>query len=408
MMSGKAWAEWKRFGYLPLVAAIGYATSIIQVFSLGPFFAPIQAEFDWSRAQVSLGVSIASFISSACCIPVGMAVDRYGPRPIALTGVLLITAAYALLGTATGTMWNWVLLWVIVAIGTLGVQTTVWTSAVASRFEASRGLALAITLSGASAAAAVFPLIASALIERYGWRMAFFSFGGFWAALVFPIVLLGFRGARDGRRGEDAPVLHGISFAEGLRMPALYKLLLASCLITFTVLGMLVHYVPILTDAGTEPVAAAAIAALIGVFSVIGRIATGFLLDHLPGHLLGAAACVFPVIASVALLFGGSDPTSQSIAAACIGLTLGSEVDVVAYLASRHFGLRSFGALYGALVMALGMGTAFGPLAAGAVFDSFGSYREFLIGGAVLMSIASISMLSLGRPPLQTHTGGGH
>ncbi len=396
--------EWRRFWFLPFVAALGYATSVIHIYSLGPFIEPLQAEFGWSRAQISSGVTIAAFISALFCVPIGMLVDRIGPRLIALAGVLLLSGAYASLGTATGGTGNWILLWVMIALTTVGVQATVWASAVASRFERSRGLALAITLSGGSLAAALFPVLATWLIESVGWRKAFFGHALIWVVLVFPMLFLCFRGAQDktnrGPAAVPAKVLQGVTLSEGLRAPALYKLLLAGGLFAFTAIGALVHFVPILTDSGAEPLAAAGIASLIGIFSIVGRIGTGLLLDHFPGHLIGAAACLLPVVASALLLFDGGNPISQIVAAIALGLTLGSEVDVIAYLASRHFGLKNFGALYGALVMALAMGTAFGPLAAGAVFDHFGSYAEFLILAAAFMVVSAVSLISLGPVPV--------
>jgi MFS family permease len=148
-------------------------------------------------------------------------------------------------------------------------------------------------------------------------------------------------------------------------------LLLASALFSFTAIGAVVHFVPILTDRGAAPLEAAGIASLVGIFSIVGRLGTGVLLDRFPGHLIGAAAFLLPIIASVLLLLDGANPLSQVIAAAVLWLTVGSEVNVITYLAARHFGLKNFGALYGALLMAFSLGTACGPLAAGAVFDHY-------------------------------------
>ncbi len=398
-------AEWRSFWFLPFAAALGYSTSVIHVYSLGPFIEPLQQAFGWSRAQTSLGISIASFISAIFCIPVGIVVDKVGPRRVGLIGILLMTSAFALLGTATGDITNWVVLWIVLAFGTLCVQATVWTSAVASRFHASRGFAFAITLSGASISATVFPLMATWLIGSYDWRTAFWSMAIIWAGLVFPVLFFGFRGAQDVHAAKaaaaaaPAKVLKGITLSEGLRSATLYKLLMASCLFSFTAIGALVHFVPILKDAGAEPLAAAGIASLVGIFSIIGRLGTGLLLDRFPGHVVGALAFLLPILTALLLLFAGDNPASQAVAAAALGLTVGSEVDVIAYLAARHFGLKNFGALYGALVMALSLGTAFGPLAAGAVHDHFNSYEPFLMLAIVLMCASAVALLSLGHPP---------
>jgi MFS family permease len=403
--TGKGAAEWRGYWFLPIVAALGYATSVLHVYSIGPFIAPLHQEFGWSRAQVAAGITVSAIVSAIFCIPVGMLVDRIGPRKVGLIGVLAMTAAFALLGTATGSTANWLMLWAVVAVGTFWVQATVWTSAVASRFETSRGLAFALTLSGASVAATIFPMLGTWLIGAYGWRPAFGVMGGIWAALVFPLLFLLFRGARDrgGSRSAPSPAAAraetGLSFAEGLRSPALYKLLLACGLFSFTLIGALVHFVPILTDAGAAPLKAAGIASLIGIFSIVGRLSTGVLLDRFAGHKVGAIAFLIPIIACTLLLLDGANPVSQSFAAAAIGLTVGSEVDVIAYLAAKHFGLKNFGALYGVLQMALAFGTAFGPLAAGAVFDHSGSYAPFLMLTIALLATSAVSLFSLGLPP---------
>lgn len=401
--SRNAMAEWRSYWFLPLAAALGYATSVLHVYSLGPFIEPLQQEFGWSRAQISAGLTIASVVSALFCIPIGMLVDKVGPRRLALIGIIAMCGSVALLSTATGTQTNWLLLWVGTAIGTLWIQATVWTSAVNSRFEASRGLALAITLSGAAISATVFPVAATWLIGEHGWRIAYQALSGMWLLLVFPLMFLCFRSAHDDVKkpvsvsAPQAPkVLTGISLSQGLRSAALYKLLLASGLFSFTAIGMVVHFVPILTDRGAQPLEAAAMASLVGIFSIIGRLGTGFLLDRFPGHLIGAIAFLVPMLGCSLLLLDGTNPVYQAIAAAAFGLTLGSEVDVVAYLAAKYFGLKNFGALYGALVMALSMGTAFGPLSAGALFDSFGSYTPFLQLTMFLMGLSALTLFSLG------------
>lgn len=406
--SRSATAEWRSFWFLPCAAALGYATSVLHVYSIGPFIGPLQQEFGWSRAQISAGITVSSVLSAILCIPVGILVDRIGPRFVALVGVLLMSVAFALLSTATGQKANWLMLWSLVAVGTFGVQSTVWTSAVASRFEASRGLAFAITLSGGAGAAAFFPVFATWSIGLYGWRTAFVAMAGMWSTVVFVVLFLVFRGAQDqGRnsraaRSKAASIASGLSFAEGLRSPVLYKLLIASGLFSFTTIGVVVHFVPILKDNGAEPLAAAGIASIIGIFSIIGRVGTGMLLDRFPANRVGAVAFLIPLVACALLLMDGANPTSQSAAAAVFGLTLGSEVDVIAFLAARHFGLKNFGALYGAMVMALSLGTAFGPLAAGAVFDRYDSYAPFLMLTTVLMTVSAIILLSVGAKPPKT------
>ncbi|OAN51702.1 MFS transporter [Sphingobium sp. TCM1] len=399
MMTGGA--EWRRAPLLPIAAGLGYATSVIHIYGLGPYIEPVSQSFGWSRTQTTIGLTLATLVQAVFSIPIGLMVDRLGPRLFGLAGVLLTTGAFALLGTANGDRGQWLFLWALLAFATLPVQATVWTSAVASRFAASRGLAFAVTLCGASLAGAIFPLLGSWLIARHGWQGAAPIQAAIWAVIAFPMILLFFRGAHD-RRGKAAPAdrpdLPGATLGEGLRSSIYHRLLLASLLFTFTIIALVVHFVPILTDRGADRMAAAGTAALVGVFSVVGRLATGLLLDRFRASLVGATVFLLPAAGCLLLLLGGSGWGAQALAAALVGLTLGAEVDVIVYLTTRHFGLRTFGGLYGGLLMALSVGTATGPLGASALFDTTGSYAAFLWLTIALMAGSSLTLASLPRP----------
>lgn len=402
--SGTAQAEWRSFWFLPIVAAIGYSTAVLHTYGIGAFMAPLQAEFGWSRAQISVGLAITGFGGALLSVPLGLLVDRIGPRVVALVGVASMTGAFALLGTASGSIRNWIALWCLVAFANTWLQATVWTSAVASRFEKSRGLAFAVTLSGASLSAIVFPVLATYLIQSYGWRNAFTAMGVIWAAFVLPVLLLFFRSSLDGGRKasvakkDAAAAAAGMTTAEALRTSAFYKLFLASGLFTFTAIGIIVHFVPILTDRGTEPLVAAGVASLVGFFSIVGRLGTGFLLDRFAARFVGAVVFLLPILSCALLLLDGSNRVSQSIAAGAFGLTVGAEIDVIAYLTARYFGLRDYGVIFGAMTGALLLGIACGPLAAGTAFDRFGSYAEFLMLTAGFMAASSLALATLGRP----------
>ncbi len=396
--------EWRRHWTLPIAAGLGYSTAVLYTYGMGPFFGPLEQEFGWSRVEASLGLFIAGSVGALLSVPVGVLVDRIGSRIVGLIGILAMTLSFALLGTATGTKANWIFLWVLIALSNVFLQSTVWTSAVATRFEKSRGFAFAITLSGASLGSAVMPLLATWLIGSHGWRVAFFAIGAIWAIVVFPIVLLFFRGAWD--KGNKASVaalrikadLPGVDLSEGFRSPAFLKLVMASGLYTFTTLAIVIHFVPLVTDRGADRMSAAGIASLVGVFAIAGRLGTGLLLDRFAGHVVGAVVFLLPVVACLLLWFDGANTAIQMLAAALLGLTLGAEVDVIAYLATRYLGLRNFGALFGAMVGAMALGIALGPLAASAVYDAFGSYSHFLLITMVAMAVSSVSVATLGRP----------
>jgi len=268
-----------------------------------------------------------------------------------------------------------------------------------------------VTLCGASVGAAVFPPLATALIKAHGWRTALIMEGAIWVAIAFPILLFFFRGARDGSGKQSsaeparAPQLAGMSLRDGLRSSVFLRLFIASVLFTFTLIALVVHFVPILKDRGADPMAAAGVASLIGVFSIAGRLGTGVLLDRFRASLVGAGAFMLPILACALLLLRGENPAAQSAAAAVIGLTLGSEVDVIVYLTTRHFGLKNFGALYGGLLTALSIGTAAGPLAAAAIYDVKGSYELFLWLTTLSMGASALALATLPQPAFASGSG---
>lgn len=404
MLAKSARSEWKSHWTLPVAAGLGYATSVIHIYGLGVYIEPISESFGWSRSVTTFGLTIATLIQALFGIPIGMLVDRIGPRPLGVIGVALTCSAFALLGTASGSEWQWYGLWAVMALATLPVQATIWTAAVASRFQTSRGLAFAITLCGASVAAALFPWLGARLIGAFGWQTAMAYQALIWLAIALPVIILFFRGANDVPKNQRAQIAaapapgqpEGLSFGEGLKSSIYARLMLASLLFTFTILALVVHFVPILTGFGLGTASAAGLAGLIGLFSIAGRLGTGFLLDRFNAARVGAAVFLLPIAASLMLILLGPDGAIP--AAIMVGLTLGAEIDVIVYLATRHFGLKAFGALYGGLLVALSVGTATGPLAASAVFDRYGAYEPFLWATVGMMVVSSLFLLSLPRP----------
>jgi MFS family permease len=397
-----ALAEWRSFGTLPLAAMFGYSVSIIHIYGIYPYIVPVTTELGWSRAEFTGAFTAAILFQALCAVPLGMLVDRFGSRRLGLAGVVMLCSAFTLLGTATGGLVNWYLLWGLITLVALPVQATVWTSAVASRFTASRGMALAITLCGASVAQFVFPPLATWLIGEFGWRNAFIWHGLIWLAVVLPLVFLYFRGAHDQGlpRAPDKPgQADSATFTEGLRSTVYLRLFFASLAFTFTVIALNFQFMPILSDWGIEPSRAAWLASLTGLASIAGRLGTGWLIDRFRATRVGGSVFLLPVLAVLLLLFGREFAATPAVVALLLGLTLGAEVDVIVYLTTRFFGLRSFGALYGGLLAALSIGTAIGPLVASSVYDVTRSYDAFYWLAITALLASSAALFSLPRPP---------
>ena len=405
--------EWHRYWFLPLVGGLGYSVMGLQTYAIGVFIAPLEAEFGWTRAQVLMGLTISNGLGALLNMLVGIAVDRLGPRPVALSGIFVKAGAFALLATATGAIFNWYLLWVLVAIGAMLLQAQVWTSAVSSRFDRGRGFAIAVALCGTSFAGMVCPILGAWLIEQHGWRTAFAGMGAIWFAVAIVPVFFFFRGAQDSQKAKveevhvPAAPLVGMTLQEGLRSTSFLRLLFAGASYAFYTMAMSPNLVPILTEIGSTAMVAATIASLMGGMAIIGRLSAGFMVDRWPAHIVGACVFLLPVIGCGLLLSGSSSVAVQLLAVAAVGATIGAEFDVVIYLVSRHFGLKAFGALMGAILSAGAAGGAIAPVMSGWIYDVTGHYDAllyFLIG---LLFLNALSMVTLGHPP-DEYASAGH
>lgn len=390
---------------LVFVSNIGVLVSMLYIYAVGAFVLPLEEEFGWSRTTITSGITIISVIAVVMAPLVGATIDKYGPRKIALVGMVIFCAAYASLSTATGAVWNWILIWVFIAFGDILIKPVVWMSAIASRFVERRGLAMGIAMSGTGIAAAILPLIATLLIESGGWRFAFMVLGIGGAAISLPLMLLFFHaGEKKAPSPSPSPSqsteeLPGLTVREGLRTVNFYKLCVACLLMATGIFGLAVHYIPIMEGGGLTSTQSATIAGLVGIASMIGRVGTGFLLDKLPGPVVGGIGFGLPIIACAMLLFTPGSMVGGAIAALVLGLSVGAEIDIAAYLSAGHFGRRKYATLFGTIAGMIALGAGVGAMYLGAMYDFFESYDTVLWTLIPMFAIGSLLVASTGSYP---------
>jgi MFS family permease len=397
-------AEWRRAPMLPFAGLIGHATAVFHINGFSPFIVPVSLDFGWSRTLTTIGLTVILLMQAASSIPIGFLVDRLGSRKIALVGLISAPLGFALLGTATGTQSNWIILWLILGLMAMPVQSTIWTAAISSRFQASRGLALGVSMCGTSLAAALFPWLGAVLIQHFGWQKAMQYEALIWIALTYPFMFLFFRGAHDKQPGgQPAPQLAaetGMTLKQGLRSSVFWRMLLVGGLYTFIIPTMIINFIPIQTDGGIDMVRAAQIAGAIGLASFVGRLASGFLVDRISATRVGAVAFLTPAVGCAILLCYGINPASAIAAGILLGLAQGAELDVFGYLTSRYFGMRNFGSLFGCILLSLTLGSGLGHIGASMIFDATGSYSSFMWLTIVVTVLCSMCFLTMPEPGL--------
>lgn len=396
-----AMSEWRSSWTVAFTAMLGCSFTSIHVYSMGVFIFPLEAEFGWSRAQISSGMMILGIVGVLLSPFVGMAIDRWGPRRIGLTGAILHLCTFASLSLVSANIWSWWAAWLIVSSSAVFISPTVWAAAVSSLFEKSRGLALAVVLSGTALSSMVVPAIGNTLVGQFGWRGAYIGISLSYAVVTLPLLLLFFYGASDRphRQAEAPALLSGMSAREGFRSRKYLSLALGAAALMFASGGLLVNLVPILKADGMSVTTAAWIAGMTGIGTISGRLATGWLLDRYQANIVGAAGVVLPIFTAALLLsFPGSIPVAIA-AVLLLGLNLGSEVDAVGYLIARHFGLKAFGALFGTIIGITNLLLGIGPMVANHIYDLTRSYDVFLWLAIPTCLVASLLFLSVGRNP---------
>lgn len=405
-ISGKTvTAEWRDHWPLVLAGLVGYTALGLQSYGFSPFVTHVENAFGWTRTEAMIGVSASNFVGIFLNILIGLLVDRIGARRVGIAGLILMTGGFALLGTATGTKANWLALWLVIAIGVVLTQSTVWTRAIARNFNQSRGLAMAVVLCGAPLSAAIVPLVSTWLIASYGWRGGFLGVGVIWLLIAMPVIYFLFhddtpyqRGVRTPATAASMPAQPGYTFGEGLRTRAFFHLLISFGCFSFYSMTIATNLVPILSESGIDAIEVGGIASVMGIAGICARLSVGVLLDRYPGSVIGAITLVLPVVGCAILLLATPSPLMLVIAVVSFGAAIGAEVDVALYLATRHFGLKAFAALFGAIITFGAVNAAIGPIVAGWLHDILGSYDPLLVMISGVMSIGAVAMATIGAP----------
>ena len=378
-------------------AALGLTVGMLPglFYSMGVFMPAWEAEFGWSRGDMSFSLTLATVSMFLFGTVAGRIGDRFGAANVGPLSLFAYGIILTLLPLLISDVWHLWTGYIVLAIVGVPSSAIIMIRPITAAFDARRGIAMGIALTGAGIAGFWVPQLVGYLIELRGWRTAMMALGAL-PCLAAPFVWLGFRGAGEAAVRQNAAE-HGIEFRAALRMRQFWILSLMAIGMSLGVGGLLVHFVPLLTDLGADSVRAAEIASLLGLASVCGRIGVGLLLDRFPATLVAVATLL--VAASGALLLYMFGLGFAPLAVMLIGLAAGAEVDLIAYLCSRHFGVRSYGAIYGWQYSVFVLGYGFSPFLVGLMRDSLGNYDLALLVSATAIVSAGILAPFMRVPP---------
>ena len=373
--------------------------------TIGFFIDPLQAEFGWSRTEISLGITIYGLLAALLAPVFGRMADRYGVRPVALGSLAAFGVVFASFALIPGSLAWYYFVWVLVGLVGIGSTPVTWTRAVNVWFYRHRGLALGLTLMGTSVSAVLLPLITVALLEWQGWRAAYAGLALLPLLVALPIGLLWFREPQPEERPAElqaasAAGLPGWTLPEALRSRGFWLMWISILLVSFAYGGSLVHLPSMLGAQGFSRPETASVMMVFGLSIAAGRLITGLLLDRFWAPFVTLPILSLPALACWMLATDHSMTMTVAVLSAfLLGFAAGAETDLIAYLAGRYFGMANYGQIYGVLYMAFGIAASLSPTAYGWVRDTTGSYDPILFAAAVMFIVGAVLLLFLGPYP---------
>ena len=367
-------------------------------------FQPLVKEFGWSYAQISLAASLRGLEMGLLAPLVGMLVDRWGPRRLLISGIIITSIGLTVL-SRTNSLGTFYGAFALLAIGMSTCSGTVLMTAVGNWFRRRIGIATGIMISGYGLSGLLVPVIAN-LIDVYEWRTAIAILAVGMLAVCLPLSLLvrhrpeqyGYQPDGEGANtvisnsssAQTAGAEVDIATKQVLRSRAFWHITLALLCQAMIVSSVITHIMPYLSSIGMARAKSSLIAMVIPLTSIAGRLGFGWLGDRLDKRrvIAGALAMMCGGLLCLALLSSGVLWLLVPFII-LLGIGYGGNNTLRASVIREFFGRRNFGAIHGFMIGVMALGGIAGPPLAGWVFDNWQNYQPiwFVFAGLALAAI---------------------
>ncbi len=375
-------------------------------FTFGVFFKSIEQDFELSRAATSSVIALSMFFSGMSAFLAGWALDRYGPRIVALL-MGLFTGSSLVLTSIAGSLWQLFFTYSLLLAMGVGPIFVVPMSAVSKWFDRKRGLALGIASSGIGLGMVIMAPFATYLINNYEWRHTYLVIGLIAWMVVIPLTRFLKKDPHEIGAlpyGDKVPSVSKVTekdesktnfltLSQAFRTRSFRIALVIWPFYSSTVFLMLTHLVPHITDIGFSATEAAAVLSLLGGTTIAGRIVMGNVSDRI-GRKLAVGICAVLQAGALVLLVWVQQLWLFYVVALLYGFGWGGTSPVLAALVGDTFGVGRIGALLGVLEISFGLGGAIGPVIGGLIYDVSGSYvPAFAAWAAVMLTVSLLVRL---------------
>lgn len=395
--------EWKRSWRPGIASLVGGSLSYSLYSGVSSLFVePMQSQFGWSRGDIAF-VHAFGLVTAFTAPVVGQIVDRLGVRPVLSTGLLLTAIGYALFALMGGSLTYYYTVYFFFSMFGMATTGITYTKVISEAFERTRGTALAIARGSLAVAGALMPLLLFPVIGRYGVMGGFLTLGAFILFVALPLAWFFIPSrAEEKRRGVIADAGLADRWRVLASMPKV-RILCAAAVLNYAPVGMLMTQMkPLAISKGLDAVMAVGAVSSVGLAAAVGALLSGVLVDRFWAPAIAFTLNIAPAIGCLFLLQHQVTPTTFYAAVLLVGLGQGAEIDIVAYMIGRYFGLRSYASIYGLTVLSIALGVAISATLIGKAYDAFGNYDAALIAASGSFALAAFFYLAMGRYPKET------
>lgn len=351
---------------------------------------PLSQQFGWSYTQISIAGSLRGLEVGILAPLMGWLVDRWGPRRLVFTGIVMVGVGFILLSRVTS-LGLFYAAYAMIALGFSGLGPTVTMAAVSKWFRKKSGTAVGIMHSGVGFSGLVLPFIVY-LVDGQGWQRAAVILGVIAAVLFAPLALFlrhkpeqygllpdgeATEAVAAGKVAQAArPANHDFKPGEALRSRTFWHIALAMACQMMMVNAVTTHVMPYLGSVGFSRLTAGYIASAVPLASVAGRLGFGWLGDRMSRKQMMTLG-----YAMMGLSFPFYALTSSSSAGflvpffALFSVGFGGNAVLRAAIVNEYYGRTNFGTIHGFVMGVAVLGNISGPPLAGWVYDKWGSYQ---------------------------------
>jgi MFS family permease len=367
-----------------IVAAGGLlgCIAIGAMFSLPVFLLPISKDTGWSVTGVSTAMTIGFLAMAFASMVWGGLSDRWGPRPIVLTGSVLLAASLALTSIAPSLLIFQLAFGLLVGVAAAAVFAPMM-ACVTGWFDTHRSLAVSLVSAGMGMAPMTMAPFAAWLVSGHDWRTSMQVIALVVAVVMIPVSLLVRRPPALEAAGQGTAVASeasgDMSTREVLRSPQFIVLCLTNFFCCATHSGPIFHTVSYAITCGIPMIAAVSIYSVEGLAGMGGRVVFGILGDRFGARQVLVLGLLAQAFGALAYVFAGGLASFYAVAG-LFGFIYAGVMPLYAVIARENFPLRLMGTVIGGTAMAGSLGMATGPLTGGLIYDTFATYTWLYVG----------------------------